>query len=231
MQSPNLQARDFSPLVFDGVLAIVGGGVVDETFLRSLHADGTHIIAADGGAEVCAQAGVMPEAIVGDMDSLKDPGSWAEKTLLIKLDEQETTDFEKCLYSTRAPLTLALGMTGKRFDHTLCALDAVARYAGDRRIILVDEQDIALAITGAFTFEVSPGERVSIHPLREITFQVSKGLRYALDGVTLAPGRRTGTSNAAVKGIFSIVPGAVEMSPWLLILSRHNLQRLIALFV
>ena len=44
-------------------------------------------------------------------------------------------------------MTVALGMTGKRFDHTLAALDAVTRYATRRMIILVDEEDVALALT------------------------------------------------------------------------------------
>ena len=48
---------------------------------------------------------------------------------MIQIAEQVTTDFEKALYSTRAPVTVALGMTGKRLDHTLAALDAVSKYA------------------------------------------------------------------------------------------------------
>ena len=51
----------------------------------------------------------------------------------MQIAEQETTDFEKAIYSTRAPVTVALGMTGKRFDHTLAALDAVTRYAAGGR--------------------------------------------------------------------------------------------------
>ena len=64
----------------------------------------------------------------------------------MQIGEQETTDFEKSLYSTRAPVTVALGMTGRRFDHTLAALDAVAKYAAKRKIVLVDEEEIAEAI-------------------------------------------------------------------------------------
>ena len=73
-------------------------------------------------------------------------------------------------------------------------------------VILVDQRDVALALTEAFSFEVAPGERVSIHPLAPITFWRSEGLEYPLDSVTLAPGVRTGTSNKALTGPFSIVP-------------------------
>jgi thiamine pyrophosphokinase len=165
----------------------------------------------------------MPEAIIGDFDSLKNPDGWLGRTRLMRIPEQETTDFEKALDSTRAPVTVALGMTGKRFDHTLAALDAVTRHARDRAIILVDEADIALVTTGGFGFEVAPRERVSVHPLAPIRFRRSDGLRYPLDGLRLAPGERTGTSNEAVSGAFRIEPEPRSRAPWMLILDRKYL--------
>src|SRR5690606_39262960 len=127
---------------FEDVLVIVGGGTVDAELLRELYASGGRLVGADGGADVIVAAGLKPEAIIGDFDSPKDPASWLGKTRLMQITEQETTDFEKALYSTRAPVTVALGMTGRRFDHSLAALDAVARHADGRKIILVDEHDI-----------------------------------------------------------------------------------------
>jgi len=143
--------------------------------------------------------------------------------------EQETTDFEKVLYSTAAPVTVGLGMTGKRFDHTLAALDALARFAAGRRIILVDESDIALALAGPFEFTVEPGARVSVHPLTPTRFAGSTGLVYPLDGLLLAPGIRTGTSNAADAASFSIEPDGDGV--YLLILERRWLDSLIAVLL
>ena len=210
-------------LSFEGLLVIVGGGTVDYQLLRDLDASGGHLVAADGGADHIATAGLTPEAIIGDFDSLSQPEDWLGRTRLLRIDEQETTDFEKALYSTYAPVTIALGMTGGRFDHTLAALDAVARYARDRVIILVDEYDLAMALTGRFRFTVEAGERVSVHPLGPIRFRRSVGLKYPLDGLRLAPGERTGTSNAADEGAFSIEPEPRAKAPWLLILDRRYL--------
>jgi thiamine pyrophosphokinase len=211
---------------FDGLLVIVGGGTVDNEILRELYLEGGHLVGADGGADSIVAAGLKPEAIIGDFDSLADPMSWLGKTRLMQIGEQLTTDFEKALYSTRAAVTVALGMTGKRFDHTLAALDAVARYAS-RNVILVDEEDVALVLDGAFSFVVAPGERVSVHPLAPVTFQRSEGLKYPLDALTLAPGVRTGTSNNADDGPFTIVPEEGDQSPWLLILDRRHLMGLV----
>jgi len=210
------------------VLVIVGGGAVDPALLHELKAAGARLIAADGGADRVAAAGLVPEIIIGDLDSLDDPDAWSQQSRLVRITEQETTDFEKALYSTEAPVTVALGMTGKRFDHTLAALDALARHAAKRRIVLVDDADIAVALTGRFSFRVAPGERVSIHPLAPVAFRSSEGLKYPLDGLELAPGVRTGTSNEAVTGRFTIVPERGSEAPYLLIIAGSHLGALIA---
>jgi len=214
-------------VVFDGLLVIVGGGNLDAELLRGLHASGAHLVGADGGADQIAAAGLMPELIVGDLDSLERPHTWSGSARLMPIAEQETTDFEKALYSTQAPVTVAMGVTGRRFDHTLAALDAVTRYAMGRKIILVDEEDVALALTGTFAFAVEAGGRVSVHPLAPVTFRGSEGLKYPLDGLTLAPGVRTGTSNEAVTGPFAIVPEEGNLGPYLLILPRRYLAGLV----
>ncbi len=215
------------PLRFDGFMGAVGGAPVDPELLRRLSGAGGHLVGADGGGDVIAAAGLRPEAIIGDLDSLADPAAWAGVTRLIQLEEQETTDFEKVLYSTTAPVTVALGMTGNRLDHTLAVIDTVTRHARNRNIVLVDETDLALAVTGSFAFQVRPGERVSIHPLGLVAFDASEGLQYPLEGLTLVPGLRTGTSNVATNGAFSITPQPGQ-APWLLILARHHLPRIIA---
>lgn len=211
-----------SVLSFEGLLVIVGGGVVDADLLRDLYLAGAHLVGADGGADQIVAAGLKPEAIIGDFDSLQNADSWLGRTRLIRVPEQDTTDFEKALYCTSAPVTIALGMTGGRFDHTLAALDAVTKHAKERVIILVDEFDLAMAVAGPFSFEVEPRERVSVHPLLPIRFKRSVGLRYPLDGLRLAVGERTGTSNEAMVGPFRIEP-ETRVKPWLLILDRKYL--------
>lgn len=228
LQEPTIAASgDDLPLSFDRLLVIVGGGSFDLTLLASLSAGGAALVGADGGGDAIAEAGLIPDAIVGDFDSLADPDDWEPETRLVHIAEQETTDFEKALYSTRAPLTLALGMTGKRFDHTLAALSAVTRFGADRRIMLRDEYDLALSLSGTFSFYAEKGERVSIHPLASVRFARSKGLLYPLDGLTLAPGERIGTSNQALGGEISIEAEPESRGPWLIILDGKHLNRMI----
>lgn len=215
-------------LQFAKPLVVVGGGEADPQLLKLLAARGFGLVAADGGARHCAAAGLVPDAIIGDLDSLEDREGWAARTRIVELSEQQSTDFEKCLYSTRAPLTLVLGMTGLRLDHTLAALDVMGRYSQDRPIVLIADTDIALALSQDFGFEVAPGDRVSVHPLAPVKFARSKGLLYPLDGLTLAPVGRTGTSNAATVGRFTLrLAPEGPKGPYLLVLARQYLDGLL----
>lgn len=202
-------------------MAIVGGGAVDPELLRELAGRGVALVGADGGGDAIGAAGLVPAAIIGDLDSLSDRAGWESRTRVIHIPEQITTDFQKALHSTQAPVTLALGMTGKRLDHTLAALSAVLQYASSRRLLLVDEVDVALAATGPVAFEAGLRERVSIHPLAPIRFEHSTGLYYPMDGLLLEPGGLIGTSNEGIGGRVEIVPA--DATPWLLILGKERL--------
>ena len=162
-------------LHFDRPLAIVGGGTVDSALLHDLAGRGVALVGADGGGNTIGAAGLLPEAILGDLDSLEDRAGWEERTRVIHIPEQITTDFQKALYSTTAPVTLALGMTGKRLDHTLAALGALLEVAPYRRVILVDETDVALAVSGPFAFDAATQERISVHPRVPITVARTAG--------------------------------------------------------
>ena len=221
-----MRHTDGATLAFDGPIAIVGGGFVDPALLLDLAARGFALIGADGGGDAIGAVGLTPYAIIGDLDSLSDRAAWEQRTRVIPIAEQETTDFEKALYSTAAPVTLALGVTGKRLDHTLAALSAVLRYAAQRHVLVVDEVDVALAVVGPFAFDAVAGERVSVHPLVPISFERSEGLVYALDGLRLEMGGRGGSSNAAVGGRVTIVP--TDQTPWLLIMSKQRIWELVA---
>ncbi len=221
MQAQNLYFK------IDGILVLVGAGRIDKKLLLRLHKNGATIIAADGGAKYCGKLNITPTAIIGDMDSLKTKSAWAEKTKLVELKEQETTDFEKCLYSTSAHLTIALGMSGNRLAHTLSAIDIIGRYACDRNIILIDEKDLAFGACGEFSLAIGAEQGLSIHPLCKIDFESSKGLKYPLDKITLAPNIKAGTSNKTNNYQFIITPKDNDKTPYLLILDRDKLDIII----
>jgi len=209
---------------YEKPLVIVGAGEVDTALLWRFRREGAAIIAADGGANICAEKRIMPDAIIGDMDSIADRKYWQDKSKLVEVEDQETTDFEKCLQLSQAPVTIAIGMAGERVDHTLANLDILLRYGGKRRLAIATKEDLIIRVSGAFEFDALPGSRISVLPVAPIKFSRSDGLKYPLDGVELAPGKRVGISNNTETGRFAIEPAEGVTSAYLLVMDRTNLE-------
>lgn len=184
-----------SKLVFDQPVVLIGGASFDESVLQSFVVAGWPIVAADGGANSLLGTEITPTAIVGDLDSLQQPEYWRRYTRVIEVVEQDTTDFEKCLYSVEAPLVVALGFTGQRFDHTLVTLHLMQKYVDHQRLLLITERDVCFACRGDLQLTLPVGGRFSIYPLTPSTFVASAGLAYPLDGLCLKQGSLIGTSN------------------------------------
>ncbi len=204
------------PLRYETAVTLVGAGALERAMVEAALRLAPVLIAADGGADRLVEMRLQPRAVIGDMDSIADPERWrAGPASFVHLAEQETTDFEKCLYATEAPLYLAAGFTGRRIDHTLAVFHTMLRYPG-KRIVLVGEHEVsALAPPGAtLRLSVTPGARVSIYPLLPVTATRSRGLVWPIDGLALAPGTRIATSNEASQPVVELAfdgPGALVM--------------------
>ncbi len=204
------------PLRYETAVTLVGAGALDRAMVEASRRYAPGLIAADGGADRLAEMRLQPRAVIGDMDSIADPERWrAGPAAFVHLAEQETTEFEKCLYATEAPLYLAVGFTGRRLDHTLAVFHTLLRYP-EKRIVLVGEHEVsALAPPGAILrLGVTPGARVSIYPLLPVTATHSRGLAWPIDGLALAPGERIATSNEASQPVVAVAfdgPGALVM--------------------
>ncbi|WP_316013487.1 thiamine diphosphokinase [Roseobacter sp. HKCCA0434] len=171
---------------------LVGGAPVDEGMLARIAARCDKVIAADGGADRLAATKIRPDAIIGDIDSLRHPQGWDAP--VHRLAEQETTDFDKCLRSVKAPLHLCVGFTGGLMDHALAAFASIAR--SNRAAILIGDGDLCFRAWSGMHLELPADLRVSLFPMGR-TRGRSKGLRWPLDGLELDPAGRIATSNRA----------------------------------
>jgi thiamine pyrophosphokinase len=154
------------------------------------------LVAADGAAAIAVEAGHLPQAVIGDFDSIPDSvlGSLPSDRLH-RIAEQDTTDFEKCLLRIAAPLCLAVGFTGRRLDHELAVYSALIRHSAPPCIV-VGSHDVAFAAPPALRLDVEVGTRVSLFPLAAVRGR-SQGLRWKIDAVPFDPAGRIGTSNQA----------------------------------
>jgi thiamine pyrophosphokinase len=115
-----------------------------------------------------------------------------------RIEEQETTDLEKCLYSVAAPLFIGVGFLGGRIDHHLAAMNALARNP-DRRVVLLGGGELCFLCPERFAIDLPAGTRVSLFPMAPVRGS-SEGLRWPLAGRAFAPAGRIGTSNEALGG-------------------------------
>ena len=220
-----MQGGEALPLVFRRPVTLVGAGALTRGMLDEALALAPELVAADSGADRLEAWGLAPAAVVGDMDSVADPDHWRAASRFLHLSEQETTDFEKCLYATDAPFYLAAGFTGGRVDHLLSVLHAMLARP-DKRVVLLGEADaIALLPPGRVVgVDLAPGARVSLFPLAPVRGTHSRGLTWPVEGLQMAPGSRIGTSNIATGPRVEIgfdAPGAV------IIVDRRHLAALV----
>lgn len=177
---------------------LVGGGECDNSALEGPARVASKLVAADGGAERLVSLGLMPDAVIGDMDSLSDMvrGALPER-VLHPVAEQDSTDFDKCLRNIEAPLILGYGFLGARLDHQLAAMNVLVRRAA-RRCVLVGPHDVVCCCPPFLALDTLPrGTRVSLFPLGPASGR-SAGLRWPIEGLKFTPGGVVGTSNESV---------------------------------
>ena len=90
------------------------------------------LICADGGSNSALKMKLVPDVIIGDLDSISSEALKEFKSVskIIRLKRQNDTDVEKCLkYAIKNKFeeALLLGATGNRLDHTFCNLGIVLK--------------------------------------------------------------------------------------------------------
>ncbi len=175
-------------------ISLVGGGPVTRRDLAYATARAPALVAADGGADRLLAAGRMPTAVIGDFDSISEAGRRAiAPDRQYRIDEQETTDFDKALRSVSAPFVLALGVTGARLDHGLAVLNALVRHHGCPCFV-ISATDVVFHVGRAVDLKLVVGDRLSLFPMAPVQGS-STGLHWPINGLKFAPGGMIGTSN------------------------------------
>ena len=149
--------------------------------LNMLHTAGT-IICTDGSANKLLENGLIPNVIIGDMDSTTvDQNSF--KGLYVKIIDQENTDldkaFEWCKLNNLSPLTV-LGTSQLREDHTIGNLILLANYSDELDINFVTDYFTITCHHGKRSFTSFKQQLVSIVPVEDIQSITTEGLEFPL---------------------------------------------------
>ena len=207
-----------------GGVTLIGNGDVTPELLANSLTIAPVLVAADGGADAALRYGYQPVAVIGDLDSVT---AAAQATIpadrLHRLEEQDTTDFDKCLRSIAAPFILAVGFAGARIDHALAVFNALVRHP-ERRCIVLGGTDLCFLAPLTIDLDLPPGTRLSLFPMGPVR-GTSQGLRWRIDGIGFAPDGRSGTSNETVAAAVRLRFDAARM---LVILPVEHLGAAIA---
>lgn len=204
-------------------ITLIGASKVKTTDFKQCLRLAPVLIAADGGAKIAVKLGQTPEKVIGDFDSIDENTlSQIPANRLLKLANQNTTDFEKCLEHISAPLILALGFLGKRVDHQLAALHTLVQNP-HQACILIGKHDVIFHLPAEFKMQLPIGTRFSLFPLAPVV-GTSVGLEWSIKGLDFAPDRKIGTSNMATETDVSL---RMDNAGMLAILPRDTLTAVI----
>ena len=184
------------------VVIICDGKFPASEYPRYLIRMADHIICCDGALKKFLRNSVgifgeerLPDAVIGDMDSLSPGMKERYSRIVVQIDEQEHNDQTKAFRWVMENLDnvgsiYILGATGEREDHTIGNISLLMEYARsydlDAKGItleMVSDYSTIFAITDTYEMECGEGRKVSIlSPDNSLRIK-SEGLEWPTDDV------------------------------------------------
>lgn len=169
--------------------------------------DADRVVCCDGAALSLLSFGRIPDAVIGDLDSMPAHLHDKLKDIIVHITEQDTNDLSKafhfCLSRGWTNLTI-LGATGKREDHTLGNISLLADFAKlNPNVTMITDNGTFVPVQESKSLNTFKGQQISIFAMEQDTPVFSEGLKYPLNG--LAPNKWwQATLNEAMGESFSL---------------------------
>lgn len=159
-----------------------------------------YVIAADGGYDRCRGYGVVPDLLIGDLDSVGGRPAFDGPTVILPT-KKDVTDTDAAVAKGLAhgcKEFIFYGCDGGRPDHTLANLAIMKRLSRQGiRVSMVGRTCTYVAVTdGTLPLPAREKGYISVFALRENCVGVfEKGLKYSLDDAALTDTFALGVSN------------------------------------
>lgn len=192
---------------------ICNGEFPRREYPRYLIKTADYVVCCDGAADAYMRHSLRingyerrPDAVIGDMDSLRATLRKKLADFIVRVDEQDYNDLNKAFryvigrYGDVDTIHI-LGAGGKREDHTIGNLSYLMEYAKETgglkppellsglripeglAVDMVSDWTTAFAVTGSCTFYPGEGREVSIFSPDSTIKITSQGLRWQTSGV------------------------------------------------
>lgn len=188
------------------VLIVLGGDLPGTELLSRCVQQADLTIAADRGLEAFAKAGITPDILLGDMDSVDEETLTAMQNLtqverlpVIKDDTDGVHALDVALQKGATEITI-LGALGGRMDHALANLMLLVRaHRGGAKAQILDEHVHIERVDGCSEILGAKGDTVSLLPLGEAKGVTLTGFFYPLEDHALDSSYPLGMSNVVTE--------------------------------
>ncbi|MFC2089198.1 thiamine diphosphokinase [Bacteroidota bacterium] len=164
------------------------------------------IVCCDAAADALLEYGIIPDVIIGDMDSLSVSTRKKYREKIIQVADQETNDLTKAVFycvEKGYKEVVILGATGKREDHTLGNISLILEYARQIDVKMVTDYGEFGILKSGEEVASFPGERVSFFSKDHQLKVSSTGLLYSLEELQLQNWWRA-TLNEVISDSFTL---------------------------
>lgn len=199
-------------------LIVLNGKILDLNRLRVVGKEVDFILSADGGTNHCLEASLIPDLVVGDLDSISEESIQIIKKNGIPIEKfpvkKDKTDSELAsdyvIDKGFKDITI-MGAIGNRMDHTLANILLLTKLT-EKGIKgrIIDGNNTIYLVEDELTLENQAGFYVSVIPITNSGILISlKGFEYELENTEIKFGSTLGISNRIVKnkGIVKVHKG------------------------
>lgn len=182
------------------------------------------VLCADGGYDHAKAAGIVPDMLMGDLDSISVPNDPEIETVIFPC-EKDDTDTGICLQTALdrgCRDILIIGGLGGRLDHTLSNVHLITgkSHLADRITIKDKHNSCTVLNNSSITLPRRDNQYLSVFSMSEKSTGVCEaGVKYPLAGAELPSGSTLGTSNEIIDD-YAVI--SVENGILLVILSDRD---------
>ena len=189
------------------ICIILNGEIKDYKYIKSIICKNNYdyIICSDGGANHTYKMNIVPDYIIGDLDSIEDNVIKYYKSKNVKFNKfptkKDETDTELSIWlanKLNAKKIDLIGALGGRIDHTIANINLLY-YIRNKNIIpkmISEKEEVYIAIEEEIIIDGNKGDTISIIPIKGDAKGITlTNLEYPLENGIMEFSRPLGISN------------------------------------
>ena len=189
------------------ICIVLNGEIKDYDYINNIIRTSSYdyIICSDGGANHAYNMDILPDYIIGYLDSTDENIIEYYKSTNVKFEKfptkKDETDTELCIelsYKLKAKEIHLIGALGGRIDHTIANINLLyyIRKRGIIPKIISEKEEIYIAMNEEIIIDGEIGDTISILPIKDDAKGVTlKNLEYPLENYDIEFSRPLGISN------------------------------------